>query len=87
MTTQGSIATREEGELEKGAPEEQCPAHDEPGSELAPQQEGDAQDPSQEQNQVWWDEPADQDPANPMNWPAWRKWSNIAILSFITFLT
>ena len=36
---------------------------------------------------VWWDEPADQDPANPMNWPSSRKWGTIAVLSSITFLT
>ena len=36
---------------------------------------------------VWWDEPADQDPANPMNWPMSRKWATIAVLSAITFLT
>ena len=37
--------------------------------------------------EVWWDEPADQDPANPMNWPMSRKWASIAVLSAITFLT
>lgn len=36
---------------------------------------------------VWWEEPADQDPANPMNWPASKKWSVIGTISFITFLT
>ena len=36
---------------------------------------------------VWWDEPADQDPTNPMNWPDSRKWVTIAVLSSITFLT
>jgi multidrug resistance protein len=36
---------------------------------------------------VWWDEPVDQDPQNPMNWGAVRKWVTIAILVFITFLT
>jgi hypothetical protein len=37
--------------------------------------------------EVWWDEPADQDPANPMNWPMSQKWTSIAVLSAITFLT
>ena len=36
---------------------------------------------------VWWNEPADQDPANPMNWTNKKKWSNIAVMSAITFLT
>lgn len=37
--------------------------------------------------EVFWDDPADQDPANPMNWSARRKWSIVAMVSFITFLT
>lgn len=40
-----------------------------------------------DQNIVWWDEPVDQDPENPMNWGAGRKWSTIAVLSLITFIT
>lgn len=36
---------------------------------------------------VFWDEPADQDPANPINWSARRRWSIVAMISFITFLT
>lgn len=36
---------------------------------------------------VGWNEPADQDPENPMNWSTRRKWSIIGLLSFITFLT
>jgi len=36
---------------------------------------------------VGWKEPPDQDPENPLNWSAGRKWSIIGILSFITFLT
>lgn len=37
--------------------------------------------------EVWWNEPADQDPENPMNWTNKKKWSNIAVMSAITFLT
>jgi hypothetical protein len=37
--------------------------------------------------EVYWEEPIDQDPANPMNWPSARKWMNIGVLSSITFLT
>ncbi len=40
-----------------------------------------------DQNVVWWDEPVDQDPENPMNWGAGRKLGTIAILGFITFIT
>lgn len=36
---------------------------------------------------VFWDEPADQDPKNPMNWSVVRKWSIVSMVSFITFLT
>lgn len=37
--------------------------------------------------EVFWDEPADQDPANPLNWGTTRKWLIIAMISFTTFLT
>jgi hypothetical protein len=40
-----------------------------------------------DQNTVWWDEPEDQDPANPMNWSETAKWGNVAILSFNTLIT
>ena len=36
---------------------------------------------------VWWQEPADKDPENPLNWPPGRKWSIVGSLSFLTFLT
>ncbi|KAI0157579.1 major facilitator superfamily domain-containing protein [Xylariaceae sp. FL1272] len=36
---------------------------------------------------VNWEEPASQDPANPLNWSPARKWGTIGILSFIVFLT
>lgn len=35
---------------------------------------------------VWWDEPHDQDPENPMNWSSTRKWFNICVISIISFL-
>jgi len=38
-------------------------------------------------NLVWWDEPTDQDPLNAMNWSERKKWSNIAVLSAMTFVT
>lgn len=39
----------------------------------------------QDENIVWWD--GDDDPTNPMNWSEKKKWTNIAIMSMITFLT
>ncbi|KAK1756338.1 MFS general substrate transporter [Echria macrotheca] len=35
---------------------------------------------------VWWDEPENLDPANPLNWSPARKWANIITLSVISFL-
>lgn len=46
-------------------------------------QSTEARDP----NEVWWDEPEEQDPQNPMNWPGWKKWGHIAILSYMTLIT
>ena len=45
-------------------------AHPEPGSEFV----------------VWWNEPAEQDSENPMNWPSRKKWLNIMTISVISFL-
>ncbi|KAL1980636.1 hypothetical protein VTN96DRAFT_3887 [Rasamsonia emersonii] len=56
----------------------------------SPEPEGEEKSPengSKSEFEVWWDEPADQDPANPMNWSNVRKWTIIATVSFITFLT
>ncbi|ROV94317.1 hypothetical protein VMCG_08614 [Cytospora schulzeri] len=36
-------------------------------------------------NIVWWDGP--DDPANPLNWPAWRKVLNCGLISLLTFVT
>ena len=36
---------------------------------------------------VWWSEPENEDPANPRNWSNSRKWTIIASLSLVTFLT
>ncbi|KAH7312044.1 major facilitator superfamily domain-containing protein [Rhexocercosporidium sp. MPI-PUGE-AT-0058] len=35
---------------------------------------------------VWWDEPEDQDPENPMNWSSAKKWGNICTISVISFI-
>lgn len=78
-----SPATREEDELENGAFPKEIITHDEPAGEVTCQEKGNVA----EQNLVGLDEAADQDHANPMNWPTCRKWTMIAILSFITSLT
>ncbi|KAK3367576.1 major facilitator superfamily domain-containing protein [Podospora didyma] len=31
-------------------------------------------------------EPEDTDPGNPLNWPAWKKWANVLVISTISFL-
>lgn len=36
-------------------------------------------------NAVWWD--SDDDPENPYNWTAGKKWSVVAVLAFLTLLT
>ncbi|PVH86267.1 MFS general substrate transporter [Cadophora sp. DSE1049] len=35
---------------------------------------------------VWWEEPEDQDTANPMNWSPTKKWGNICTISVISFI-
>lgn len=35
---------------------------------------------------VWWNEPADQDPENPLNWSSRKKWLNILTIAVISFL-
>ncbi|KAF2095729.1 cycloheximide resistance protein [Rhizodiscina lignyota] len=36
---------------------------------------------------VGWEEPVDQDPANPLNWTSWQTNVNIGVISFLSFLT
>lgn len=36
--------------------------------------------------EVWWSEPEDADPTNPMSWSSRKKWTNISIISVISFL-
>jgi len=36
-------------------------------------------------NDVYWDGP--DDPQNPLNWTAKRKWGNVAVLSLVTLIT
>ncbi|KAJ6013590.1 hypothetical protein N7540_008181 [Penicillium herquei] len=37
--------------------------------------------------EVFWDEPIERDPSNPMNWSSGRKWTIVATVSWVTFLT
>ncbi|KAI7051116.1 MFS general substrate transporter [Hortaea werneckii] len=57
------------------------PLDDHEKGPIAAEQEQEALDP----NIVDWDGP--DDPANPVNWSATRKWTNIAVLSALTLLT
>lgn len=41
--------------------------------------------PSDGENVIFWD--GDNDPANPYNWPSWRKVLNCVLVSSLTFLT
>jgi hypothetical protein len=41
-------------------------------------------DDESDTNVVWWD--GDDDPENPMNWSERKRWSQVAIISLLTFL-
>lgn len=40
--------------------------------------------PAEDPNIVWWD--GEDDPANPLNWTSLKKWTNIMLISAITFI-
>jgi hypothetical protein len=40
--------------------------------------------PGEDPNIVWWD--SEDDPANPLNWTSLKKWTNIMLISGITFI-
>ena len=40
--------------------------------------------PGEDPNIVWWD--SEDDPANPLNWTPFRKWTNIILISIIVFI-
>jgi multidrug resistance protein len=42
---------------------------------------------SRDPNIVDWEQPEDQDPANPLNWKDSKKWANIGVVSLITLIT
>ena len=48
--------------------------------------DGASHDESGSESIVWWDEPVDQDPENPMNWSSTKKWLNILSISIVGFL-
>lgn len=66
-------------DLEKGENTSTAAANDERKTQV--EEQAVEQDP----NIVWWD--GDNDPENPMNWTAKKKWSNLALLSIMTLVT
>ncbi|KAF2725432.1 MFS general substrate transporter [Polychaeton citri CBS 116435] len=90
-TSRTSIASKQFEEVKVGEPSATSSISDRNGdlekqaaqTTLAEQTTND--EPPPDPNIVDWDGPGDL--ANPMNWPEWKKWGNIAILSAITFLT
>lgn len=82
------ISEKSPKDLEAQAIQENAPETSDKDQNLTPDTSKDESDPDRAEEQdflVWWD--GDQDPANPQNWPNSVKWSNIAVLSSITFLT
>ncbi|KAJ0116690.1 hypothetical protein J7T55_009840 [Diaporthe amygdali] len=77
----GENSEPDEKERDSGAntPSELLPAKNETA-------EGTAQPELGSELIVWWNEPEDQDPENPMNWSSRRKWFNIITISVISFL-
>lgn len=70
-----------EHDSEKSAPQSKTTFVDESLNSTVPSADDDEQDP----NIVYWSSP--DDAANPQNWPASTKWTQIGILSALTFLT
>jgi hypothetical protein len=57
-------------------------AHPFPDGDVPPTKD---EAPPADPNEVWWD--SDDDPANPLNWSFAKKWGNLGLVSFITFIT
>lgn len=55
------------------------------GGETASDTKDEAGTDDDDPNIVWWDGP--DDPANPFNWPSWRKVMNCVFISMLTFIT
>ncbi|KAL2016341.1 hypothetical protein VTK56DRAFT_3853 [Thermocarpiscus australiensis] len=88
VKTERSNVDLEKGPYEPNSDLEASTIVPEPGSERGIKDgvsgekgEGEDKDP----NIVSWDGP--DDPANPLNWTNRKKWSNIAVLSVLTFIT
>lgn len=56
-------------------------------SETVNEEQQSRQEQSQDEdaNLVWWD--GEDDPENPMNWSTKKKWSNLGLMSCVTFIT
>jgi hypothetical protein len=77
-TRSSSEATREQLTIEPGDLEKVMSKHEDADVAVTIQESADP-------NVVNWDGP--DDPEKPLNWPASKKWINIALISSITFLT
>lgn len=53
------------------------------GEQQNRQEQGQSQDG--DANLVWWD--GEDDAENPMNWSTKKKWSNLGLMSCVTFIT
>ncbi|KAF9890222.1 hypothetical protein FE257_006134 [Aspergillus nanangensis] len=64
-------------------------AQDHPGEEKSEMENENKPDASPERSEfdVFWTEPAAEDPENPMSWSSKRKWTIMSMVSFVTFLT
>jgi hypothetical protein len=75
-----------ETDLEKSP--EAIIAPSDPSSFNSPSTDGDPSSSSAtdstDENTVWWD--GDDDPANPQNWSASKKWGHVGVVSLITFI-
>lgn len=79
--------------LDKGL-EEEAPhdsdSHEAPQTEkggLTSTEECNSSSTHHDEFEVWWNEPADQDPDNPMNWSPVHKASIVGLVAFVAFLT
>lgn len=73
-----------EHDLEKGQSRQGYGENDKAASGVEGEGEGEGQSEN-DPNIVWWDGP--EDPANPLNWPTWRKTLNCGLISLLTFVT
>lgn len=65
---------------------DELPNNDNPGDLEDAKVEAPSTDTVNDEFSVTWDEPADKDPENPMNWSSAKKWMIIATLSFQSFI-